>query len=114
VLSEAVADAHLAGLRSEGVSYIFAGKLACRVMAAPFASSPCLLVVRREAALRSRGQGHDGAVTLPQEVRGASIVLLQECRRADDLLVTACPRGVYLRRKSAAYPEGAAACYGRA
>lgn len=26
VLSEAVADAHLAGLRSEGVSYIFAGK----------------------------------------------------------------------------------------
>ena len=26
VLSEAVSDAHLAGLRSEGVSYIFAGK----------------------------------------------------------------------------------------
>src|SRR5205807_4308489 len=26
VLSETVADAHLAGLRSEGVSYIFAGK----------------------------------------------------------------------------------------
>jgi riboflavin biosynthesis pyrimidine reductase len=26
LLSEAVADAHLAGLRSEGVSYIFAGK----------------------------------------------------------------------------------------
>src|ERR1700694_4565732 len=28
-------------------------------------------------------------VTLPQEIRGASIVLLQECRCADDLLVTA-------------------------
>ena len=28
-------------------------------------------------------------VTLPQEVRGASITLLQECRRAEDLLVTA-------------------------
>jgi hypothetical protein len=26
VLSEAVSDAHLAGLRGEGVSYIFAGK----------------------------------------------------------------------------------------
>jgi acyl-CoA thioester hydrolase len=28
-------------------------------------------------------------VTLPQEVRGASVTLLQECRRADDLLVAA-------------------------
>ena len=41
-------------------------------------------------------------ITLPQEVRGASIALLQECRRADDLLVTARVR-VYLGRKSAAY-----------
>ncbi|WP_156439794.1 YbgC/FadM family acyl-CoA thioesterase [Bradyrhizobium valentinum] len=28
-------------------------------------------------------------VTVPEEVRGASIALLQECRRGDDLLVTA-------------------------
>lgn len=48
-------------------------------------------------------------VTLPQEVRGASITLLQECRRAEDLGHGACTCGVYLRRKGAAYPEGAAA-----
>jgi acyl-CoA thioester hydrolase len=29
------------------------------------------------------------AVTIPQEVRGASIALLQQCRRADDILITA-------------------------
>lgn len=28
-------------------------------------------------------------ITIPEEVRGASIMLLQECRRGDDLLVTA-------------------------
>jgi acyl-CoA thioester hydrolase len=52
-------------------------------------------------------------VTLPQEVRGASITLLQQCRRADDLSHGACTRGLCLRRKSTAHPEGAAACYGR-
>lgn len=31
-------------------------------------------------------------VTIPEEVRGASISLLQECRRGDDLLVTASVR----------------------
>ena len=35
-------------------------------------------------------------VTLPQEVRGASITLLQECRRADDLLVTARVRVAFI------------------
>lgn len=34
-------------------------------------------------------------VTLPQEVRGASITLLQECRRAEDILVT--PRSAEAR-----------------
>jgi acyl-CoA thioester hydrolase len=35
-------------------------------------------------------------VTLPQEVRGASITLLQECRRGDDLLVTARVRVAFI------------------
>jgi acyl-CoA thioester hydrolase len=35
-------------------------------------------------------------VTLPQEVRGASVTLLQECRRADDLLVTARVRVAFI------------------
>ena len=35
-------------------------------------------------------------VTLPQEVRGASITLLQECRRAEDLLVTAHVRVAFI------------------
>jgi acyl-CoA thioester hydrolase len=35
-------------------------------------------------------------VTVPQEVRGASIALLQECRRADDLLVTARVRVAFV------------------
>ena len=35
-------------------------------------------------------------VTLPQEVRGASITLLQECRRAEDLLVTARVRVAFI------------------
>jgi acyl-CoA thioester hydrolase len=35
-------------------------------------------------------------VTLPQEIRGASIVLLQECRCADDLLVTARVRVAFI------------------
>jgi acyl-CoA thioester hydrolase len=35
-------------------------------------------------------------VTVPQEVKGASIDLLQECRRADDLLVTARVRVAFI------------------
>ncbi|RZN12332.1 tol-pal system-associated acyl-CoA thioesterase [Bradyrhizobium genosp. SA-3] len=35
-------------------------------------------------------------ITVPQEVRGASIVLLQECRRGDDLLVTARVRVAFV------------------
>ena len=35
-------------------------------------------------------------VTFPQEVRGASVTLLQECRRADDLLVTARVRVAFI------------------
>ena len=35
-------------------------------------------------------------VTVPQEVRGASISLLQECRRGDDLLVTAHVRVAFI------------------
>jgi len=35
-------------------------------------------------------------ITVPQEVRGASIVLLQECRRGDDLLVTARVRVAFI------------------
>ena len=40
-------------------------------------------------------------VTLPQEVRGASVTLLQECRRADDLLVTARVRVAFISRGKA-------------
>lgn len=35
-------------------------------------------------------------ITIPQEVRGASIALLQECRRGDDLLVTARARVAFI------------------
>lgn len=35
-------------------------------------------------------------VTVPEEVRGASITLLQECRRGDDLLVTARVRVAFI------------------
>ncbi|MCK1526441.1 tol-pal system-associated acyl-CoA thioesterase [Bradyrhizobium sp. 182] len=35
-------------------------------------------------------------VTVPEEVRGASITLLQECRRGDDLLVTARVRAAFI------------------
>lgn len=35
-------------------------------------------------------------VTLPSEVKGASITLLQECRRGDDLLVTARVRVAFI------------------
>ncbi|UPK28418.1 tol-pal system-associated acyl-CoA thioesterase [Bradyrhizobium sp. 195] len=35
-------------------------------------------------------------VTAPQEVRGASIALLQECRRGDNLLVTARVRVAFI------------------
>lgn len=35
-------------------------------------------------------------VTVPQEVKGASITLLQECRRGDDLLVTARVRVAFV------------------
>ncbi|MGY0571716.1 tol-pal system-associated acyl-CoA thioesterase [Bradyrhizobium sp. RDM12] len=35
-------------------------------------------------------------VTVPQEVRGASIALLQECRRGDDLLVAARVRVAFI------------------
>jgi acyl-CoA thioester hydrolase len=35
-------------------------------------------------------------VTVPQEVKGASIDLLQECRRADDPLVTARVRVAFI------------------
>jgi acyl-CoA thioester hydrolase len=35
-------------------------------------------------------------VTVPQEVRGASIALLQECRRGDELLVTARVRVAFI------------------
>jgi YbgC/YbaW family acyl-CoA thioester hydrolase len=50
-------------------------------------------------------------VTLPQEVRGASAGM-QARRRSPGH--GACTRGVYLRWKSAAHPEGTAACDGRA
>jgi acyl-CoA thioester hydrolase len=40
-------------------------------------------------------------VTFPQEVRGASVTLLQECRRANDLLVTARVRVAFNVRKQA-------------
>lgn len=53
-------------------------------------------------------------ITVPEDVRGASIILLQECRRGDDLFSHG-PRArrLYLRRKGATYPEGAAAHHGR-
>jgi acyl-CoA thioester hydrolase len=35
-------------------------------------------------------------VTVPEEVRGASITLLQECRRGEDLLVTARVRVAFI------------------
>jgi acyl-CoA thioester hydrolase len=35
-------------------------------------------------------------VTIPEEVRGASISLLQECRRGDELLVTAHVRAAFI------------------
>jgi acyl-CoA thioester hydrolase len=35
-------------------------------------------------------------VTAPQEVRGASIILLQECRRGDGLLVSARVRVAFV------------------
>ncbi len=35
-------------------------------------------------------------VTVPSEVKGASITLLQECRRGDDLLVTARVRVAFI------------------
>lgn len=35
-------------------------------------------------------------VTVPQEVRGASVALLQECKRGDDLLVTARVRVAFI------------------
>lgn len=35
-------------------------------------------------------------LTLPQEVRGASVTLRQECRRADDLLVAALVRVAFI------------------
>jgi acyl-CoA thioester hydrolase len=35
-------------------------------------------------------------VTVPEEVKGASITLLQECRRGDDLLVTARVRVAFI------------------
>jgi acyl-CoA thioester hydrolase len=35
-------------------------------------------------------------ITVPQEVKGASITLLQECRRGDDLLVTAHVRVAFI------------------
>lgn len=40
-------------------------------------------------------------VTVPQEVRGASIALLQECRRGDDLLVTARVRVAFISARKA-------------
>lgn len=35
-------------------------------------------------------------VTVPEDVKGASITLLQECRRGDDLLVTARVRVAFI------------------
>ncbi|QQO33148.1 YbgC/FadM family acyl-CoA thioesterase [Bradyrhizobium diazoefficiens] len=35
-------------------------------------------------------------ITVPEDVRGASIILLQECRRGDDLLVTARVRVAFI------------------
>ena len=52
-------------------------------------------------------------VTLPQEVRGASITLLQECRRADDLLVTARVGVAFISGGKVQRIPKAAACYGR-
>ncbi len=40
-------------------------------------------------------------ITAPQEVKGASITLLQECRRGDDLLVTARVRVAFISRGKA-------------
>lgn len=35
-------------------------------------------------------------LTIPQQVRGASVILRQECRRAEDLLVTALVRVAFI------------------
>ncbi|MCK1547006.1 YbgC/FadM family acyl-CoA thioesterase [Bradyrhizobium sp. 147] len=46
-------------------------------------------------------------VTVPEEVRGASITLLQECRRGDDLLVTARVRAAFISGgKAQRIPKG--------
>ena len=46
-------------------------------------------------------------ITIPQEVKGASITLLQECRRGDDLLVTARVRVAFISGgKAQRIPKG--------
>ncbi len=56
-------------------------------------------------------------ITVPQEVSGASIALLQECRRGDDLLVTACVRVAFISGGKAQRIQGPdksapRSCYG--
>jgi acyl-CoA thioester hydrolase len=40
-------------------------------------------------------------VTIPQEMKGASITLLQQCRRGDDLLVEASVRVAFISGRKA-------------
>lgn len=54
-------------------------------------------------------------VTIPDEVKGASITLLQECRRGDDLLVIARVRVAFISGgKAQRISQVTAARYGRA
>ncbi|MGY3695766.1 YbgC/YbaW family acyl-CoA thioester hydrolase [Bradyrhizobium sp. USDA 3240] len=56
---------------------------------------------------------HD-IVTVPQEVRGTSVGLPQECRRGDDLLVSARGRVSFISGGKAQRIPRSEACYGRA
>lgn len=53
-------------------------------------------------------------VTVPQEVRGTSVGLPQECRRGDDLLVSARVRVAFISGGKAQRIPRSEACYGRA
>ena len=53
-------------------------------------------------------------ITMPQEIKGASITLLQQCKRGDELLVEARVRVAFVAGgEGSAHSQAAAGCHGK-
>jgi acyl-CoA thioester hydrolase len=81
------------------------------LLAAAMREAPGFAFVVRSMAIEFLNPGHMDdvldVITTPEEVRGASITLLQQCRRADDLIVEAKVRVAFVSNgRARRIPDG--------